>query len=214
LARKNVRDLCGKPLIAYTIEAALDSEVFDQTIVSTEDEEIARVASDYGATVPFTRPQELATDTAQVVDVLDHVLEFYDERDESFAEMGVVFPTAPLRTAADIDQAYQRFRGDDEADFLMSVTEYQHSPVQALTVEDGYLESYWDNGEVLERRSQDQPDLLVSNGAIYFLRTAAYREQRTFYGDPLIGYRMPPERSVDIDEEFDLKFAQFLLERS
>jgi pseudaminic acid cytidylyltransferase len=214
LERKNVRNLNGKPLLAYTVEAALESGVFDRTIVSTEDEEIADIAREYGATVPFQRPAELATDTAQVVDVVDHVIEYYDDCDETFEELGVLFPTSPLRTAADVRDAYQLFCDRADASFLMSVTEYQYSPVQALQERDGMLTPYWDNDEVVTSRSQDQPDLVVSNGAIYFMETDAYRTQRTFYGDSLIGYRMPPERSVDIDEQFDLELAEFILNRA
>jgi CMP-N-acetylneuraminic acid synthetase len=171
------------------------------------------VAEEYGATVPFSRPAELATDTAQVVDVLDHVLEEYEAQDEDVTELGVLFPTAPLRTAADVRDAYEKFTAHDDASFLMSVTDYTYSPVQALAEEEGFLTPYWDNMEAVNSRSQDQADLVVSNGAIYFMKTDAYEEQRTFYGDSLIGYPMPRERSVDIDEQFDLEFAKFLLQR-
>jgi pseudaminic acid cytidylyltransferase len=212
LERKNVRELDGKPLLAYSIEAARNSDVFDKTIVSTEDDEIASVAKNHGATVPFTRPEELATDTAQVVDVLDHVLKQYEARDEEITELGVLFPTAPLRTAKDVRNAYEKFTAHD-ASFLMSVTDYTYSPVQALAEENGFLTPYWDNMEAVNSRSQDQADLVVSNGAIYFIEVNAYKEQRTFYGDSLIGYRMPRKRSVDIDEQFDFEFAEFLLQR-
>ena len=211
LKRKNVRELCGKLLLAYSIEAAVESDVFDTVIVSIEDEEIATVAEEYGATVPFTRPANLATDSAQVVDVIDHTLQYYDQQ---FSELGVLFPTSALGTASDVSQAYEKFTSHETAAFLMSVTDYQYSPVQALSKQDGYLKPFWDNQDVVESRSQDQPDLVVSNGAIYFMSVEAYKEQRTFYGDSLIGYHMPPERSVDIDEEFDLEFAEFLLERN
>jgi len=214
LKRKNVRELAGKPLLAYTVEAALQSSVFSDVIVSTEDDEIAAIAEDYGATVPFTRPAELASDTAQVVDVLNHVIEYYDERGDTYPELGVLFPTAPLRTAEDIQRAYEKFSAHDDAKFLMSVTDYHHTPVQALAEKDGYLTPFWEDQEVLASRSQDQPDLVISNGALYFMATDAYRKQRTFYGEPLIGYQMPRERSVDIDVEFDLRLAEFLLQQS
>lgn len=211
LKRKNIRELAGKPLIAYSVEAAIKSNVFDQVIVSTDDNEIARVAKEYGAEVPFTRPDKVATDTAQVVDVVDHLLEYYEKHDVSVSELGVLFPTAPLRTAADVTQAYQKFKAEDDASFLMSVTDYHYSPVQALTAENGRLKPYLAESDIVEDRSQGQPDLVVSNGAIYLFDVEAYKDQRTFYGDPLIGYHMPQKRSVDIDEQFDLELAEFII---
>jgi pseudaminic acid cytidylyltransferase len=213
LERKNVKPLAGKPMIAYTIEAALDSGVFDRVIVSTEDGEIAAVSEEHGATVPFERPAELASDTAQVVDVVDHALEHYDEQGEEFTELGVLLPTSPLRTAADLRGAADRFRDSEEAEFLMCVTEYQFSPFEALVERDGWLEEFWDDASFYETRSQDRPDLVVDNGAAYLMDVDAYRRERIFYGEKLIPYYMPPERSVDIDERFDFEFAEFLLER-
>lgn len=213
LERKNTRKLAGKPLIAHSIKAAIESGIFDQVIVSTEDDEIASVAEEFGAEVPFMRPAELATDTAQVVDVVDHLLEHYEERNKSVPELGVLFPTAPLRTATDVREAYEKFEADDDASFLMSVTDYHYSPVQALAADNGRLTPYIAESDVVESRSQDQPDLVVSNGAIYFFEVSNYKNQRTFYGDSLIGYHMPPRRSVDVDEQFDLEFAEFIFGR-
>lgn len=212
LERKNVQDLNGKPLIAHTIEVALSSGVFDRVIVSTEDDEIARIAEEYGADVPFTRPAELASDTTQVVDVTDHALEFVAEEDESYDHLAVLLPTTPLRTAEDLRSAYERFTSTPEAEFLMCVTDYQYSPFEALHEQDGLLEHYWDH-EFEERRSQERPDVVVDNGAAYIMDVGAYERERTFYGSTLIGYHMPPERSVDIDEQFDMDLAEFLLQR-
>lgn len=209
--RKNVRDLNGQPLISYTIQAANESGLFDEVIVSTEDEEIAAVAEEYGASVPFERPEELASDTAQVVDVTDHTLEYYDEQGREFDQLAVLLATAPLRTATDLENAYRKFEAAPEAEFLMSVTEYRYSPFEALHEEDGYLKNYWN--EFSGRRSQERPDLVVDTGAAYIMDVDAYKRERTFYGPKLVGYHIPPERSVDVDEPFDLKLAEFLLQQ-
>jgi CMP-N-acetylneuraminic acid synthetase len=213
LERKNVSDISGKPLIAYTIEAAVESDIFDRVIVSTEDDEIASVADEHGADIPFTRPMELASDTAQVVDVTDHTLNFFDEQGVEFDRLAVLLPTTPLRTADDLVNAYERFDSHPDAEFLMCVTDYQFSPFEALhEVDDGMLEKYWDH-EYLEMRSQERPDLVVDNGSAYIMDVEAYERERTFYGSSLIGYYMPPERSIDVDEKFDLDLAEFLLQR-
>lgn len=212
LKRKNVRDLGGKPLVAHTIEAALASEVFDRVVVSTEDDEIAAVAEEYGAEVPFTRPAELATDTAQVTDVTDHAIEYFTDRGETFEYLAVLLPTTPLRTAGDLRSAAETFLEHPDAKFLMCVTDYSYSPFEALEWSGDFLEPFWD-GEYYERRSQDRPDLVVDNGAAYLVDVEAYERERTFYGSSLVGYHMPPERSIDVDERFDLELAEFLLQR-
>lgn len=207
--RKNVRDLDGQPLVSYTIQAAIESNLFDEIIVSTEDKEIAAVAEEYGATVPFQRPEELASDTAQVVNVTDHTLNYYEQQGREFDHLSVLLPTTPLRTATDLQNAYEKFESASEAEFLMCVTEYQYSPFEALHEDDGYLKNYWD--EFDGRRSQDRPDLVVDTGAAYVMDVDAYKRERTFYGSKLVGYHMPPERSVDIDEPSDLKLAEFIM---
>jgi pseudaminic acid cytidylyltransferase len=213
LPRKNIRNLAGKPVIAYTIEAALESDVFTKVVVSTDDDEIASIAESYGAEVPFTRPEKLASDTAQVVDVTDHVLDFFSEQSEEFDFLAVLLPTTPLRTAEDIKNAYNRFDSNPNADFLMCVTDYQYSPFEALyEKQDGRLDHYW-NHEYMGMRSQERPDLVVDNGGAYIMNIEAYERQRTFYGSTLIGYYMPPKRSIDIDEQFDLELAEFFLQR-
>lgn len=211
--RKNVRDLRGKPLIAYTIEAGLDSGVVDEVVVSTEDEEIATVAREYGATVPFTRPAELATDTAQVVDVCEHAVDYYESAGEPYDVLVVLLPTTPLRTSWDLRAAYERFGGHEDAEFLMCVTDYSYSPFEALRFRGDWLERFWNRNEYYELRSQDKPDVVVDNGAAYIMDVDAFRREGIFYGERLVGHWMPPERSVDVDEEFDLMLAEFLLER-
>lgn len=128
---KNIRLLAGKPLIAYTIEAALESGVFDCVCVSTDDEEIARVAREYGAEVPFMRPAHLADDTARVIHVSRHALEFFAERGHKYESLCVLQPTSPLRTANDIRDAYALFHKND-ANYLAGIVAWEHPPFWAF----------------------------------------------------------------------------------
>lgn len=207
---KNVALLRGKPLLAYTVEAALGSGVFARVLVSTDVEEIRAVALRFGAEVPGLRPAELAGDAAGVVDVCVDLLERLAQGGESYERLGVLLPTAPLRSAEDVRRAWELFRAS-RADFLMAVTTFDPPPYWALKEQDGYLDALFDREYLLTTR--ELPPALVDNGAIYLVRVPAFLRQRTFYGRPLIGYRMPRDRSVDVDEPFDLVLAEFLLER-
>ena len=209
LPRKNIAEIGGKPMVAYAIEAALTSGVFEKVCVSTEDEEIAAVSRASGAEVPFMRRPDLASDTATIVDVSLDVLAFFEEMRIVFLEMGVLLPTCPLRTAEDIQEAYRRFR-EANAQFLMAVTEYDHSPFRALKKEGVYLDAFWDR-KYLSMKAQELPHVLVDNGAVYFVKTEALKKQRIFYGEKLIGYYMPRERSVDVDTIADLKIVRALM---
>jgi len=212
LPRKNITLLAGKPLLAYTIEAALQSGVFDEVCVSTEGEEIAAVARQYGASVPFIRPPKLAAGTVGVVQVCLHALDFYADRGMTFDLLGVLLPTSPLRTGEDIRAAYEKFLAAD-TDFLMAVTDYVYSPFQALHGKDGFLKPFWSDPAYHRTRTQDLPKLVVDNGAIYLMRVEAFRREKIFYGEHLIGFHMPLERSVDIDDAFSLQLAEFFLQR-
>lgn len=209
--RKNLALLRGKPLLGYAIEAARDAGVFDRVVVSTDDAEIVMVAEAFGAEVPFRRPAELASDTATGVDVCLHALEELERSGSRYEVFGYLLPTAPLRTVDDVRNAY-RLLVERGADFVMSVTSYAISPFWALEERDGFLRPRWGREYLVKR--QELPDVCVDNGAVYFARVEAFRRERTFYGDRLVGYRMPLERSVDVDEPIDLALAEFLLARS
>lgn len=218
LRAKNARKLNGKPLVAHTIEAALESDVFDEVIVSTDDGEIADIATEYGATVPFTRPTEYATDEAQVKDVARHAIEYYADKGREFDRVSSLLPTTPLRTAEDIRAANQKFEATD-CNYLIAVTDYRYTPVRAFVSDgDEYIKPYWlenssfDDREDIFARSQDHPDFLVDCGSIYTVRTEAFLDADTFHGEKCVGYYLPPERAIDIDDRFDLKVAELLLQ--
>lgn len=210
LARKNVLPLAGKPLLQWAVEAALESKVLDRLIVSTEDGEIAALARGLGAETPFLRPPELARDPFGVVDVALHALRTLRERGEEYSTLVVLLPTCPLRTAEDISGAFRMYTEQDAA-FLMSISACDHTPFTALRFEAGKLNPYFP--EYMGRKPGQLPPAYRCNGAIHVLDVEAFEREKSYYAQPLTGYLMPPERSVDIDTAEALALAEALLAR-
>ena len=204
IPRKNIRSLGGKPLLAWAVEAAAMSRFIDRIVVSTDDDEIAAVARACGAEVPFLRPAALATDAAQGIDVVRHAL-------AEMPEMDVVVllqPTSPFRTVDDIDGALDAWRGHDAP--VVSVTESPVSPFLMHAIHDGRL------APVLERPAgetnrQRLPTTYVLNGAVYVASRTMLGSDAGFLTPATRPYRMPAERSVDLDDEQDWQYAEFLL---
>lgn len=210
LARKNVLPLGGKPLLGWAVEAAVQSGLMDRVVVSTEDEEIAEVARALGADVPFLRPLHLARDPAGVVDVALHALGELRNKREEYQTLVILLPTCPFRTAEDIRNACALFQ-EAQASFLMSVSRYEHTPFAAMSLDDEHrLQPYFQ--KYIGKKSQEMPVAFRANGAIHVLEVAAFERERSYYAQPLIGYEMPWHRSIDIDTEQDLRFAQSLLQ--
>lgn len=207
LPRKNIADFLGRPIIAYTIDAALRCGLFPRVVVSTEDPEIAAIARAAGADLA-DRPPALAGDRARLLDVC---LQFLDEESAGGREWDVLaclLPTAPMRGAKDLE-AVARLVEPGRCDFAMAVTTYPLPPLQALRRDaGGFLSPMWP--EYVNLRSQDAPALVVDNGSTYVVSVPAFRAERTFYGSTLRGHDMPRERSVDIDEPVDLAIARAL----
>ncbi len=211
LPRKNVADFLGKPIITYSIEAALAcSELFERVIVSTEDSEISDIAKSAGAEV-LRRSPELATDTARIVDVCIDVLDQEQASGREYESFCCLFATAPLRTADDI-RATVNLIDPPSCHFSMAVTHYDLPAHQALhAVEDGSLEPMWP--EWVNRRSQDVGELLCDNGSTYAAATKHFRKHRTFHGPGVRGFKMPRWRSIDIDLPEDMELAIYFAAR-
>ena len=204
LPRKNLLPLAGKPLIVWTIEAALNSEHLSRVLVSTDDEEIAQVSQQHGAEVPFLRPAELATDQASHISVVLHAISWLREHERSFPEYVMLLqPTSPLRGSADIDNA-ARIAMAEGAASVVSVCPTHHHPylVKQIT-NDGTLKPFISSPLTYDRR-QDLPPAYFVNGAIYLTQCDALMEQQTFYPEPTFPYVMPAKRSPQIDEPWDL----------
>jgi N-acylneuraminate cytidylyltransferase len=215
IENKNIRDVGGKPLIAHTIEQANNSDIIDKSIVSTDDSEIRDVAVDYGAEAPFIRPKELATDTAKSPPVIDHALEWALNHGFDPDMIVKLQVTSPLRTVADIDNGIGRLSNRDDAQSIVSVTEFD-TPLQwAVEIDDEQQmiphsdeTSLWAENVP---RSQAYPSIFHPNGALSAANVGPFRENVSFYLDRTLAYEMPPERSIDIDELYELELVDKLL---
>lgn len=204
---KNIRPAGGKPLIAWTIEAAKCSRYIDRLILSTDDPSIAAVAKQFGCDVPFMRPAELATDQADSMVVVRHALQAIGERYEYLV---LLQPTSPLRIAADIDTAVERCL-QSNAQTCLSVCEPDKSPYWMMTMAaDGTVQQLFPPEQIPTRR-QDAPPIFAANGAVYVAPCDYLAAGGDFITAGTIGYVMPKDRSLDIDTELDLKLADFLL---
>lgn len=214
IPRKNIRFLAGKPLIAWTIEAALAASRLSRVIVSTEDNEIAEIASRYGAEVPFSRPPELAEDDSTTLAVLQHVIAWLVGT-EGYRPDAVMTlqPTSPLRTQRHIEQAISLFEADPKADSLVSCIGVPHIfHPRSVMIEDqsGYLRPYLDDPHPTRR--QDKEAVFARNGAaVYITRTECI--DRFVFGGNLLAYPMSEELSLDIDSEADFAVAEDIFSR-
>ncbi|QLH81210.1 cytidylyltransferase domain-containing protein [Halosimplex pelagicum] len=216
IPRKNIVDFGGKPLIAHTIEQANQSSVLNRCIVSTDDDEIAKVAREYGGNVPFRRPDKLATDTASSAAVVSHALKWVQSEGYEPSIVVILQVTSPFREVDDIDAAIRRLQNHKDAASIVSVTEYSDPPEWALKIgENGLLQARFSEHELWDNnppRSQDTDELYCPNGAIFGVRVKDFRSDGQLYSAPALGYEMPVERSPDIDEPYDLEVARALYE--
>lgn len=211
LPRKNVLPFAGKPLIAHTIEQALACPRIEAVYVSTDDDEIARVAQDAGAVVPYRRPAELATDGAGKLPVIEHLLQHLEAQGVPIATVVDLQPTSPLRLPADIDAALDLA---GRADLVVSVCEPSHNPYYSLAEAGAGGLLHLSKGEGAARR-QDVPAVWGLNGAVYVWQRAALPRavQGGFWSVSILPSVMPRERSVDIDDAQDFALAQWLFEQ-
>jgi CMP-N,N'-diacetyllegionaminic acid synthase len=209
LPRKNVLSAAGRPLLAWTIEAARSARTVDRVIVSSDDDEIISVAAEYGCEPPFRRPATLATDNATSIDVVMHALGEIPTVDY----VVLLQPTSPLRTAEDIDRAFYLMMERD-APACVSVCVADQSPYWMYKLEGGdRLVSLVPRPPEAHRR-QDLPDVYVLNGAIYIAQCEWLRHHRDFVGADTVAYRMPRQRSLDIDSEEDFEEFRRVVESS
>lgn len=208
VARKNIRQVAGKPLIAYTIQAAQASQQLTQSFVSTEDAEIAKVAKALGSAV-LMRPPELADDNTPMLPVVEHSLSVLEPVEGRQDYVVILQPTAPLRTAEDIDAAITLLI-ETGADSIVSVYQvFDHHPARMYLLANDRLVPY--APEPSGRLRQELPPVYHRNGAIYACRRSLIQEGRTLIGQDIRPYIMPRERSINIDDELDLAFVDFLL---
>lgn len=202
LPRKNVRYLNGKPLIAWTIEAALAAVTVDRVILSSDNADIISVAKEHGCDVPFVRPHTLATDEASSMDVIWHAL---DSVGESFDDVVLLQPTSPLRTPADIDGCV-RLRVEHDALAVVSVTSLPKPPSHFVAIQKDW------RLQTTGVFAGPAGSVALLNGAVYEADIARLRRLGTFYDETTRGWLMPPERSVDVDNAIDFALSEVLLQ--
>ena len=207
IPRKNIKSLGGKPLIQWTIDAAKHSKYLNRVVVSTEDPEIARIASELGADVPFVRPSNLASDETPGLATVLHALEQLPE----YEWIMLLQPTSPLRVTEDIDCVFELCHASG-APAAVSVSDVSVHPYWTYKIgSEGRMESFIANRPDIFRR-QDLPPAYCLNGAVYLARTDWLIEQGSFISAETLGYVMPPERSIDLDSPLDWEWLEFLLE--
>jgi CMP-N-acetylneuraminic acid synthetase len=208
IPRKNVREVCGKPLIAYSIEAALNCSIIDDCYVTTDDREIKDTATLWGAQV-IDRPAELASDTALSSDAVAHALQFLQER-RRFPDYFVLLqPTSPLRTANHLEECLNGFL-QSGMKCAVSITEAEHHPWKMLLAMPQGIQPLQDHHS-LESPRQLLPKAYRINGAIYSMSSEIFLKNKSFYIEPAFTYMMSQEDSLDIDSEIDLKILEMIL---
>ena len=206
LPRKNIIDLAGKPLIAWTIEASLNSKYISKTIVSSDDKEILDISLEYGAEI-IKRPDNLSSDDATSESIVRHVLEYLESIKKIFDFVVLLQPTSPLRTCKDIDSAFN-IMSDSKATAAISVCDIDNKILKTFTKNSaGFLESIVNNKYPFMRR-QDLPKVYMPNGAIYIIDIKAFLERNSFLTEKTVSYLMPQDRSMDIDSFDDIEIVR------
>ena len=208
IPRKNIKEFCGKPIIAYSIETALKSGLFEQVIVSTDDKEIADVARSYGAHVPFMRPKALSDDISGTSVVLLHALEWLKENDKVYDYACCIYATAPFLQAKYIRQGYSIvLNGSSFA--ALSVTTYPYSIFRSLKeCEGGYVDMIWP--EYRDVRSQDMPEAYHDAGQFYWVNCNNYLVEKKLLGEKMKAVLLPRYFVQDIDTEEDWIQAELM----
>ncbi|MBE6087265.1 MAG: acylneuraminate cytidylyltransferase family protein [Clostridium beijerinckii] len=209
LENKNIKLLNNKPLISYTIEAALKSSVFSDVLVSTDSEEYKRIAEIYGAWVPFLRSKELAEDTTSTNDVIENILITLEKMGEKYDNFMILQPTSPLRDENDIKAAIDLF-GEKDANSVVSMCECEHPPIFTTQLSnEKHLDGFLSNLKYTRRQELNRYYRL--NGAIYLAKVDYFKKYKDFYREKSYAYIMDKYKSVDIDDINDFIYAEFLM---
>ncbi len=213
IPRKNLYPLNGKPLIAYTIEAAIKSKLLTRLIISTDSEEIAKVAEQYGGEVPFIRPRELASDTASSVDVVKHALEELEKAEGAEYDYAILLqPTTPLRLPEDIDRALQKLISSQCDTVITMVDVGAYHPARMYRIENDRLVSIMVESIEMRRR-QELPPIYIRSGDIYACKRNIIFNRNTMLGNDCRPLVIPSNRAINIDTLEDLLFAEYLLKQ-
>lgn len=206
IPKKNIKYFCGKPIIAYSIEAALESKIFDEVMVSTDSEEIANVAIKYGAKVPFMRSSKNSDDFATTYDVLLEVINKYKENNKDFDYICCIYPTAPFVTAEKLKAAFNKFIESD-ADSLIPVVKFSFPPQRGFVInKENYLEYKWSENK--NKRSQDLEHIYHDAGQFYFHKAAVFDVEKKTQNRKIIPFELEETEVQDIDNITDWQLAE------
>lgn len=209
IPRKNIKEFCGKPILAYSIEAALESGLFDEVMVSTDDEEIAGIAEQYGAKVPFMRSGETANDYATTVDVLNEVLEKYKMAGKEFDFACCIYPTAPFVTSDKLSQAMKLLK-EPSTDSVMPVTAFSFPPMRGMYLKEGNVSYAFP--EYSQKRSQDIEPMYHDCGQFYCFEVEHFMSTKKLITDNTKTIILSELEVQDIDNEVDWKLAELKYE--
>ena len=205
IPKKNIKEFCGKPIIAYSIRAALDSGIFDEVMVSTDSEEIAEIARAYGAKVPFMRSAKTSDDFATTADVLMEVLERYQEMGRTFDVMSCIYPTAPFVTPQKLQSAYDTLK-KEQAVMAMPVVAFSYPPQRSYVLNGNMLEMKWK--ENYNKRSQDLEKMYHDAGQFYMYQVEAFVRLKGQMTESIVPVIIDEMEVQDIDNESDWKLAE------
>lgn len=205
IPRKNIKPFLGQPIITYSIRAALESGVFEEVMVSTDDGEIAEIAKAAGASVPFLRSADTANDFATTADVITEVLEAYKKIGKEFDAVCCIYPTAPFVTAAKLQVAMETL-AEKEADSVMPVVRFSFPPQRSVVMKGGFLQFKWPEHALT--RSQDLEPFYHDAGQFYCLRVKSFMEQKRLVMEKTVPLEMPELEVQDIDTEEDWQIAE------
>lgn len=214
LPDKNIRPLCGKPLLAWSIESALNSKYIDEVVVSTDSEVYAEIAREYGAQVPFIRPSQLSTDTTSTFEVLKHCIEFYQSHlGREFEYVVLLEPTSPLREKGDIDKAIERLVATPKAQSIVGICATEScNPAFLLRLDEGFIRAY-ENTDFKPIRRQDIQSVYFFEGSLYISQMDAFLKHQNFYHHLTLGFEVPKWKSLEVDDEDDFAMIEAMAQK-
>ncbi|MFN8577348.1 MAG: pseudaminic acid cytidylyltransferase [Candidatus Sericytochromatia bacterium] len=213
IPKKNIKDFLGKPIISYSIEAALKSKIFDEVMVSTDDNDIANISKKYGAVIPFTRSSKNSDDFSTTADVILEVIDNYKEIGKQFDYICCIYPTAPFLNDKKIIKAFQKLIGS-QAISIVPIVKFSYPILRSFKLENDFITMNWP--EYINSRSQDLPDSFHDAGQFYFFKTEDFVKNKKIFTDKTLGLEVPETEVQDIDNLDDWRIAEikykFILE--
>lgn len=213
LPNKNIKNLYGKPLIAWSIEAGLKSKYIDEVVVSTDSQEYADIAISYGAQVPCLRPSELSLDTTPTFEVIEHMINYYHSQlCKTFDYIILLQPTSPFRPAYIIDEMCKWIIYHNYSSGI-SVSECRHPPLWSNTLPKNKSMKDFFSPETLNKRSQELPKYYQVNGVLYIAKLSSLLHYKSFYSSETFAYNIDQKFAIDIDTNLDFEYAEFIINK-